>query len=163
MKFLTKIQALFLSIAMLLCVTSGVAYAAEAPQTEGETYVATYDFEITPDMREGVLALERANVDNTFNVYGSHTGSTRQYYGSKLKYTVTITDANGRSADNILAIRLCQPGGSIVNESQFWADGAGHLVTGLPISSGGSYYFQYIQAYGNLRTLRVRMVITAYN
>ncbi len=163
MKAFVKIQALFLSIALLLCVGSNVAYATEALEATSEICVEAYDFNITPDMHEGEFSVTRANVDNTFNVYGSHTGSTRQYYGSKLKYTVTITDANGRSADNILAIQLYSSNGNKLDEKQFWANGNQNTIRDISISYGGSYYFKYVQAYGDLRTLRVHMEITAYN
>lgn len=163
MKAFKQIQSLVLSILMILCMTSEAVYAAEMPNVEENT-VATYDFEITPDMREreGEIVL-LANVDNTFNVYGSHTGSTRNYYGNKLRYSVTITDANGRTANNILAIQLFSSDGLQRHEGQFWADGGLHIVQEIPISYGGAYYFKYVQAYGDLRTLKVHMEITAYN
>lgn len=161
MKALKLIQSLVLGILMISCMTSETVYAAEMPNTAEET-VAAYDFEITPDICEGEIIL-LANVDNTFNVYGSHTGSTRNYYGNKLRYSVTITDANGRSANNILAIQLFSSDGLPKHEGQFWADGGLHIVQEIPISYGGAYYFKYVQAYGDLRTLKVRMEITAYN
>ncbi len=161
MKAFTKIQALVLSIAMLFCVTATTAYASEPIATDSIP-VATYDFEVMPDMNGSEIAL-LANVNNTFNVYGSHTGSTRNYYGNKLKYTITITDATGHSANNILAIQLYSSNGSKVDEKQFWANGNQNTIRDISISYGGAYYFKYVQAYGDLRTLRVHMEITAYN
>ena len=161
MKAFTKIQALVLSIAMLFCVTATTAYATEPIATDSIP-VVTYDFEITPDMSGSEIAL-LANVNNTFNVYGSHTGSTRNYYGNKLRYSVTITDANGRAANNILAIQLYSSDGVYRHEGQFWADGGLHIIQDISISYGGAYYFKYVQAYGDLRTLRVHMEITAYS
>ena len=161
MKAFVKIQAMIMSIAMFLCATSVTTYASEKSAFD-ETTVGTYDFEITPDMLEDEIVL-MANVDNTFNVYGSHTGSTRNYYGNKLRYSVTITDVNGRSVNNILAIQLFSSNGLAKHEAQFWADAGLHIVQEIPISYGSAYYFKYVKVYGNLRTLRVHMEITAYN
>ena len=51
-----------------------------------------------------------SNVDDTFYVTESHTGNTRVYSGSHLKYSITVTDANGNATNNILVVRFCQNG-----------------------------------------------------
>lgn len=160
MKALKRVQIVVIGILMTFCMISGTAYAAEIPNTE-ET-IAVYDFEITPDMSENEIVL-LSDVNNTFNIYGSHTGSSRNYYGNKLRYSITITDVNGNPANNILAVQLFASNGIQKHEGQFWADGALNIIQEIPISYGSAYYFKYIQAYGDLRTLRIHMEITAYN
>lgn len=160
MKALKQFQSLILSLVMLFCGSSITAYATETPQ-DFERVVSTYDFDIVSyNGSDNVVPL--ADVSDTFYVYnGTHTGSTRSYYGSKLKYTVTITDSSGNPVDNILAVQIYS-GNLKIHEGQFWADGASNTIYDISISSGGSYYFKYIIAYGNTRTLKVRMSITAY-
>lgn len=160
MKILKHFQLLMLSLIILLSGSNITAYAKEIPQ-ESDNIIATYEFDINSyNASNNVIPL--ANVNDTFYVYnGSHTGSTRSYYGSKLKYTVTITDINGNPVNNILSVQLYS-GNVKIHEGQFWANGSSNTIYDISISSGNSYYFKYIIAYGNTQTLKVRMSITAY-
>lgn len=136
MKAFRRFQSLFMSIVMVLSASGITAHAAEMP-VHSEEVVAVYDFDITADETAGSFST-LANVDNTFYVYnGSHTGSTRQYYGNKLRYSVTITDSTGNAVDNILAIQLYDSSNIKRHEGQFWADGALNIVQDFSISSGG--------------------------
>lgn len=161
MKTAKKIKGLLLATVMCISTLSTPVLAAE---TETTSETMEYDFEIAPDMirDDGIAVLSTSSVDNTFNVTGSHTGSTRSYSGSKLRYSIRITDTNGNAANNILAVRFCQNGRTL-REDQYWANGSTSVVQGIPISSGQSYYFQYLLAYGTTRTLKVHMVISSYN
>lgn len=161
MKIFKRIQVMFLALVMCLgTVGRTTAFAAEIP----EETVETIEFEITPNESNGEISLmATSNVDDTFNVYLDHTGSSRTYSGKYIRYSIEITDTNGNAVDNILAVRLYDSRGSLRSEGQFWANGAINAVQDIPVSSGQSYYFRYLLAYGTARTLRVRMTITSYN
>lgn len=161
MKLFKRIQSIALTLIMCLgAVTGTTAFAAEVP----EETIETYDFEITPaENEEEINLLSTSSVNNTFNVYLEHTGSSRTYSGNYLRYSIEITDTNGNAVDNILAVRLYDSKGSLKSEGQFWADGSLNIIQNIPISSGASYYFKYLLAYGSARTLRVHMEITSYN
>lgn len=161
MKLFKRIQSIALALIMCLgAVTGTTAFAAEVP----EETIETYDFEITPaENEEEISLLSTSSVNNTFNVYLEHTGSSRTYSGNYLRYSIEITDTNGNAVNNILAVRLYDSKGSLKSEGQFWADGSLNIIQNIPISSGTSYYFKYLLAYGNARTLRVHMEITSYN
>lgn len=165
--FLRKIktiQTLFLALIMVLGTMSITVSAAEVPETNNEV-IASYDFVITPEDNENkeVSLLSTSAVNNTFNVYNSHTGSSRTYSGRYLRYCITITDTNGNPVDNILAVRLYDSSNTLRREDQFWADGGLNIIQNIPINSGTAYYFQYLLAYGTPRTLRVHMEISSYN
>lgn len=161
MKIFKRIQVMFLALVMCLGTVGGTtAFAAEIP----EETVETVEFEITPNKNTGEVSLmATSNVDDTFNVYLEHTGSSRTYSGKYIRYTIKVTDANGNPVDNILAVRLYDSSNSIRRENQFRADGSISAVQDIPVSSGSSYYFKYLLAYGTARTLRVHMTITSYN
>lgn len=161
MKIFKRLQVMFLALVMCLGSVGGTtAFAAEIP----EETVETIEFEITPNENTGEANLmATSNVDDTFNVYLDHTGSSRTYSGKYIRYSIEITDTNGNAVDNILAVRLYDSRDSLRSEGQFWANGAINAVQDIPVSSGQSYYFRYLLAYGTARTLRVRMTITSYN
>lgn len=161
MKIFRRIQVLFLALIMCFGTVSGTtAFAAEV--LEGT--VETYEFEITPSKNDDKISLmSTSNVDDTFNVYLEHTGSSRTYSGNYIRYSIEITDTNGNAVDNILAVRLYDSSNTLKRENQFWANGSISAVQNIPVSSSQSYYFKYILAYGTARTLRVRMTITSYN
>lgn len=161
MKIFKRIQIMILALVMCIGTIGGTtAFAAEIP----EETVETIEFEITPNENTGEANLmTTSNVDDTFNVYLDHTGSSRTYSGKYIRYSIEITDTNGNAVDNILAVRLYDSRGSLRSEGQFWANGAINAVQDIPVSSGQSYYFRYLLAYGTARTLRVRMTITSYN
>ena len=161
MKLFKRIQIMILALVMCLGTFGGTtAFAAEIP----EEIVETIEFEITQNETNGVVSLmATSNVDDTFNVYLSHTGSSRTYSGRYIRYSIEITDTNGNAVDNILAVRLYDSTGSLKSEGQFWANGSLNIIQDIPVSSGHSYYFQYLLAYGTARTLRVHMEISSYN
>ena len=161
MKIFKRIQIMILALVMCIGTIGGTtAFAAEIP----EETVETIEFEITPNENTGEANLmATSNVDDTFNVYLDHTGSSRTYSGKYIRYSIEITDTNGNAVDNILAVRLYDSRGSLRSEGQFWANGAINAVQDIPVSSGQSYYFRYLLAYGTARTLRVRMTITSYS
>lgn len=161
MKIFKRIQIMILALVMCLGTVGGTtAFAAEIP----EETVETIEFETTLNESNGEISLmATSNVDDTFNVYLDHTGSSRTYSGNYIRYTIKVTDANGNPVNNILAVRLYDSRGSLKCEGQFWADGSISAVQDIPISSGTSYYFKYLLAYGTARTLRVHMTITSYN
>ena len=161
MKIFKRIQIMFLALVMCFGTVGGTtAFAAEIP----EKTIETIEFEITPNENTGEANLmATSTVDDTFNVYLDHTGSSRTYSGKYIRYSIEITDTNGNAVDNILAVRLYDSRGSLRSEGQFWANGAINAVQDIPVSSGQSYYFRYLLAYGTARTLRVRMTITSYN
>mgnify|MGYP006343869489 FL=1 len=149
MKIFKRIQVMFLALVMCLGTVGGTtAFAAEIP----EETVETIEFEITPNESNGEISLmATSNVDDTFNVYLDHTGSSRTYSGKYIRYSIEITDTNGNAVDNILAVRLYDSRGSLRSEGQFWANGAINAVQDIPVSSGQSYYFRYLLAYGTAR------------
>lgn len=161
MKIFKRIQIMILALVMCLGTIGGTtAFAAEIP----EETIETYDFEITPaENEEEISLMSTSSVNNTFNVYMEHTGSSRTYSGNYLRYSIEITDTNGNAVDNILAVRLYDSKGSLKSEGQFWANGSLNIIQNIPVSSGTSYYFKYLLAYGTARTLRVHMEITSYN
>lgn len=162
MKRVKRIGFLFLALIMCISVTGGTTvFAAEIP----EETVETVEFEITPNENTEVVSLmATSNVDDTFNVYLNHTGSSRTYSGKYIRYTIKVTDANGNPVDNILAVQFLDSAtNTLRRENQFWADGSISAVQDIPVSFGQSYYFKYLLAYGTARTLRIRMTITSYN
>lgn len=162
MKIFKRIQIMILALVMCIGTIGGTtAFAAEIP----EETVETVEFEITPNENTGEVSLmSTSNVDDTFNVYLSHTGSSRTYSGRYIRYTIKITDTNGNPVDNILAVQFLDSAtNTLRRENQFWADGSISAVQDIPVSSGHSYYFKYLLAYGTARTLRIRMTITSYN
>lgn len=161
MKIFKRIQIMILALVMCIGTIGGTtAFAAEIP----EETVETIEFEITPNKSNGEISLmATSNVNDTFNVYLEHTGSSRTYSGRYIRYSIEITDTNGKPVDNILAVRLYDSRGSLKSEGQFWADGSISAVQNIPVTVGQSYYFKYLLAYGTARTLRVHMTITSYN
>lgn len=161
MKSFKRIQVLLLALLMCFGTVGGTtAFAAEVP----EETVETYEFEISPSENTGEVSLmATSNVNDTFNVYIQHTGSSRTYSGKYIRYTIKVTDTNGNPVDNILAVRLYDSSNTLKRENQFWADGSISAVQDIPVSSSSSYYFKYLLAYGTTRTLRVQMTITSYN
>ena len=161
MKIFKRLQVMFLALVICLGTVGGTtAFAAEI----SEETVETIEFEITPNENSREISLmATSNVDDTFNVYLEHTGSSRTYSGNYIRYSIEITDTNGNAVDNILAVRLYDSSNTLKRENQFWADGSISAVQNIPVSSSQSYYFKYILAYGTARTLRVRMTITSYN
>ena len=164
MKIFKRIQVMFLALVMCLGSVGGTTALAAEIHNEAKETIATYDFEIlTAETGGEIDLLAVSNVNNTFNVYNSHTGSSRNYSGNYLRYCIEITDVNGNPVDNILAVQLYDSTNTLRRENQFWADGSISAVQDIPISSGTSYYFKYLLAYGTARTLRVHMTITSYN
>lgn len=165
MSFFKRIQLIIISFVMLFCSINTTVFATElTPKNLTEKEIATLDFEVNSNSQTNAIISSLAtDVNNTFNVYGQHTGSARQYYGSKIKYTITITDTNGNSVENILAVQFFNSNNYKIDESQFWANGSTNTILNIPISSGETYYFKYVLAYGTLRTLKVHMVITSYS
>ena len=162
MNFLKRINIMLL---VVIIITFNIGTTAFASQTSEQTKTSTktYDFEISSNGEvTEIYKISRTNVDDIFSVYLEHTGSSRYYTGNYLRYTITVTDANGNAVDNILAVRLCR-GSRIEREDQFRADGTSHAVQNIPISSSSSYYFKYLLAYGTARTLRVHMTISSYS
>lgn len=159
MKTFKHFFTLILAILMFVYSTNTTAFAKETDTDIG--YPTIIEFEITPQIVDkNNSAIMPLNVDNTFHVTGSHTGSSRTYYGNTLRYQITVTDVNGNSANNILAIQLYDSTNYMMREYQVWADGSNYQYD-IPISYGGKYYFKYLLAYGTTRTLKVHMVITA--
>lgn len=161
MKIFKRIQIMILALVMCIGTIGGTtAFAAEIP----EETIETVEFEITPNKNSDEISLmATSNVDDTFNVYLDHTGSSRTYSGKYIRYSIEITDTNGNAVDNILAVRLYDSRGNLKSEGQFWADGSISAVQNIPVTAGQSYYFKYLLAYGTARTLRVHMTITSYN
>lgn len=157
-----KTIAFVLAMVMMTCTFSATAFAAESEEQIEEVTVYECDFEITPEMGEKAVLLSTSAVDNTFTVTGEHTGSTRTYSGSRMRYVITITDSNGRRADNILAVRLYDTNNTLKCEDQFWADGSSKVIQDIPLTGNKTYYFKYLLAYGTVRPLKVHMVISTY-
>ena len=160
MKTFKHFSTLMLAVIMLICSVGTTAFAAEnnaVPES-----ATSLEFEITPEMMSMAKPVTPSEpVDDTFYMTGAHTGSTRQYIGNTLRYQITVTDANGNPAGNILSVQLYDSFNSLINEQQLWANGA-ELRYDIPISYGSNYHFKYALAYGDMRTLRIRMVITTY-
>ena len=162
MNIFKRLTALLL-VAIILVLSMNVFALAEERISETEV-IGTYDFEIIADtdVNNSTVRASTSSIDDTFNVYLEHQGSTRSYSTSNLKYTITITDVNGNAANNILAVQLFNSNGTKILESQYWADGISYSLQNISISTSQSYYFKYVLAYGTARTLKVHMVITNY-
>lgn len=160
MKTFKHFSSLMLVAIMMICSVNITAFAAEnntLPKSD-----TVIEFEITPEIasNSGEVAVATTVLANdTFNVTGTHTGSTRTYYGNTFNYHITITDTNGNPVGNILSVQLYNSSNSQVDEKQFWADGKTY-VCGYNIPYGSAYYFKYALAYGDMRTLKIHMVIT---
>lgn len=139
-----RFYSLLLAVVMaIMCFGTTTAFAA-TPQEE-----------TTVEPRAALTTL----VDQTFNMSGSHTGSTRMYNVSNMSFVCSFTDQNGNLLDSntILAIRLYDATtGQLVRE---WQGSRSTVLsqTFYP-NPNHSYYFQYIVAHG-VTNLRVHMVI----
>lgn len=170
MRNFKRFGALLLTALTIIGTTNTTAFAADSSQiAEPDATLETenvYEFEITPEMvkADGSVIMpvsQNGIIDQSFYMTTSHTGSTRTYYGNTLKYGITVTDVNGNAVDNILALRLHRSDKSLISEDQVWCNG-GQYVNKASISSGSAYYFEYLLAYGTVRTLKVHMYITSY-
>lgn len=100
-------------------------------------------------------------VKQSFNMTGSHTGSTRTYNYSGIGFTCQFTDQNGNKLNDgtILAVRMYNANtGELVRE---WQSSSGMIIVPSPtlkVNRGGRYYFQYLVAYGT-QSLRINMSI----
>jgi len=160
MKTFKRFSTLMLVAIMLICSVNTTAFAAE--NNTLPEYGTVMEFEITPEMmsKNGEVAVD-TNVlaDHIFNVTGIYTGSTRPYYGNSFQYQITVTDVNGNTVNNMLSIQFYNSSNAKIDERFVWANGATNGYT-LNVSYGSSYYFKYALAHGDMRTLRVHMVIT---
>lgn len=137
----------------------------EIPSSNIEENV--YEFEVTPNMvtSDGIIALSTfsLDVDQTFTFSGSHRGGDRTYSGNKLRYAITITDANGNAVDNTVSISLYDYNHSYaLKYHNLKADGSTTVIYDVPITSGRTYYFKYARTSGTSRTLKVHMQIWSY-
>lgn len=159
MKTFKCFSSLMLVAIMMICSVNTTAFAAENDTFPESNTVM--EFEITPEMMSMAEPVTPSNpVNNTFNIFGEHTGSSRIYYGNNIKYLIRITDTAGNPVDNMFAVKLYNSSNVLVHEGQMWADGIYHQFSNIPISYGGTYYFKYALAYGNLRTVKIHMQIS---
>lgn len=156
MKTFKCFSSLMLVAIMMICSVSTTAFAAENNTLSESNTVM--EFEITPEMmsRSGTVV-----ANNTWNVTGTHTGSTRAYYGNTLRYQITVTDVNGNPVGNMISLQLYTSSNAKIYEKPLWADG-NEVRENIPISYGSSYYFKYALAYGDMRPLKVHMIITVF-
>lgn len=179
MKTFKRISAFFLAMIMAVLSMGTTAFAVETNEdtsvvngnivdvtyNDDGSIETTYELEITQDKENGYgIALLSNPVDQTFTMTDSHRGSTRTYNNNYLNVTVSATDTNGNAVNTVLAVRLHKsPNGEHLYEMQCAANGLSVTSYDIPITNGGTYYFQYLIAYGTQRTLRVHMIITPHN
>lgn len=157
MKLFKRLQALSLAIVMaIMTMGTTTAFAAE-PTTENAAWVDAKDIEVTATYKTTIIA------DDTFNISGSHTGSTRTYNYNNMGFNFYFYDQNGNPLPNgstILAVRRYDDTNGDVKE---WQSSNGSIICGLsPISYGHRYHFQYLVAYGT-PNVRIRMQIYVSN
>lgn len=168
----TRFCAFVLAAVLAVSGFTMTAAATEAPVVEAtvaENTAAentqTITFQITSEGDEGVIAVPMSStieVDQTFTMTTSHRGADRTYYGNRMRYVVTITDADGNSVDNAVAVELWDYNhGTPIQSSNVSANGSSYGYT-VPITNGRVYYFKYTKISGTTRTLRVRMTINSY-
>lgn len=180
MKNFKRFTGMFLAGAMMLSSTAFQVSAIEnevsvIPATaeivdvqkgsNGET-ITTYEMEVTPEMlAEGDYGIMPcADVDQTFTMTTSHRGADRTYSGNYLQYSVTVTDVNGNAVNNSISVQLWDYNHNYpLMDTSVNADGFTVTKSQVSITSGRVYYFKYVLTSGTIRTLRVRMRITAYS
>lgn len=180
MKIFKRIISALVAGTLMMCSFSIPTFAAETEVTgvvpvaevvsveEGKNgeVITTYEMEVTPEMAaEGnVGIMPCADIDQSFTMTTSHRGGDRTYSGEYLRYSVTITDANGNAVDNTVSVQLWDYNHSYaLKETSVDADGMTVTKNGVDITPNRMYYFKYVLTYGTTRTLRVRMQITSYS
>lgn len=166
-RFLAFVLAAVLAVSGFTMTAAAATPVAEA--TAAETTAAenpqTITFQITSEGDEGIIAVPMSStieVDQTFSMTTSHRGADRTYYGNRMRYVVTITDADGNSVDNAVAVELWDYNhGTAIQSSNVSANGNSYGYT-VPITNGQVYYFKYTKISGTTRTLLVHMTINAY-
>ena len=156
MKTFKHFSTLMLVVAMLICSVNTSAFAAENNTIPDSATVM--EFEITPEMmsRSGITL-----ANDSWDMLWEYTGKIRSYPGNTVRYQITVTDTNGNSVTNMISLQLYNSSNAKIYEKPLWADGK-EVREEIPISYGSSYYFKYALAYGDMRPLRIHMVITVF-
>lgn len=150
MKLFKRINALTLALVMaVMLFGTSTVFAAE--NTGNYTFSKNTDIQATP--------YSNKLIDQTFNMTGTHVGSTRTYNCNSISFQCYFFNQNGTTLPAngaVLAVRLYDDTtGAFVNEWQ----SNNIVVTGSQsISYGHRYHFEYLVAYGT-QSLKINMKI----
>ncbi len=153
MKFFKHTQAVVLAIAIaIMTINPTTAFAAEKSIESDVISATSNSYGIEPAFISIIL-------DQTFNMSGTHTGSTRTYNYNSIGIACSFTDQNGNAITDgtILAIQMYD---ASTNQKIHEWQGSNGTVTApsFRITYGGRYYFKYLVAYGS-QNLRVHMML----
>ncbi len=181
MKFLKNISMVLMAMVMAVCSIPTVAMAAEVGDVmpnpaetaelvgveynEDGSRTEVYEFNVTQTTAaNGDYGIMPLSLDQSFTMGASHRGGDRSYSGSKLRFSVTVTDQNGNAVDNWVAVELHDYNhASAITGTSVYANGGTTTISEISITPGRLYYFTYARTSGASRTLKVRMRITDYN
>lgn len=149
MRKFKRIQAMFLAV-ILAVMSIGTTTTFAAENTMSTNYA---EETVSPASLTTI-------VNQTFNINGYHTGSTRTYNYDGIGFNCTFKDQNGNALTDgsILAVRLYTSSGQLVKE---WQSSNGMIVVASPtlkLTNGNRYYFQYLVAYGT-QNMQINMHI----
>lgn len=151
MKAMRKIQAIMLAIVIAVCSFSVTAFAEEATPSEVKvTQVISAD-------GNGTVVMP-TSINQTFNFTGYHRGADRSYSNSNLFFYIKVTDSNGTTPGDRIAVVLHDYN----NNTQIftaYADGTWYGYNLISVIPGKLYYFTYENLTSSTRSMTVTMQI----
>ena len=160
-----KLQAVLVAAVLAFCGFTTTAFAAEeqsAINVDMTEEHGSYEFDITPDMvdENGMVAISKGSIDQSWNFTHTHQGSNRTYSSSSISFSAKITDSNGNAVGDQISIDLKESNGVTHGHYTAYADGTWYGNNNIPIVSGDTYYFYYTNESSSSRTMKIRMIIT---
>ena len=104
------------------------------------------------------------NVDSSFTMTGSsYRGGDCVYKGTKLKYTIYITDTKGKAVNKNVKVKLFDYNHtSALHTSTYSADAKYHTSISIGITNNRTYYFKYYLVSGSISNLKINMQISSF-
>lgn len=150
MKTFKRITSTFLAIIMsFMLLGTNTVFAAEINTADNVNYNNSSNTTILPKSTSTLIA------NDTFYMSGSHTGATRTYNYTSMRFSCYVFDQNGKFTNTVLAVRLYD---DTTGEMLEWQTDS-TLGQTIPITYGHRYHFQYVVAYG---TSDLKIIMSIY-